>query len=550
MDLKGKLKTLIENQKAQKKPSSNAYLSIADNLQSSDFDGHLALLAYQARKNSLDDEVTLTKEAQDVLISTIEPIYFELDGSDVGCQELEKFPDIADVHVINGIRSRLRKQLSIVSKRVSDLIMDKQNECTAEMEKIAKLQKEACLAVGLCVEGRNNLAIGRQQLTAPSLHIVANHVKKMRILSVLNNLKTIRTLQMTDMQLQKLLKSEDYPGAIQLLLECQTAAATFRHFTCISELSKKLQDTLKMAEEQLESAVSNVVINFNSNTYIKLYEAYSLLHKRQNLMDQLHMHLASHIHNSAFTVILGYVELYNSLNLLNNSSNLNSSFDNSNNIQSSFSKMKYSEICKYVNSECFLPCYLDICKALWRLMRNYKAIIEWHKVTDPAINEQHSSPISASVDDTVSVSKDSDTVTDNLYIEQKLQHGLQRMWQDIQSRVRIFILASDTSHFKFDEFLKILDITNRIIEIGSNFCGSKSEMLQDAIKIQTTKFFQREHSAKLEELHMFLENEAWQAVPLKQTFSTFQLLEYRFLRIRDYSERRNSSPSKYESKTS
>jgi hypothetical protein len=37
--------------------------------------------------------------------------------------------------------------------------------------------------------------------------------------------------------------------------------------------------------------------------------AYRLLGKTQMAMDQLHMHFASAIHNAAFSVVLGYVEL-------------------------------------------------------------------------------------------------------------------------------------------------------------------------------------------------------------------------------------------------
>jgi hypothetical protein len=64
--------------------------------------------------------------------------------------------------------------------------------------------------------------------------------------------------QRTQIRLKELLAEEDYPGAIQLLLECQQAAVTYNHFTCISELSKKLQETLENAEEQLDVALSKV----------------------------------------------------------------------------------------------------------------------------------------------------------------------------------------------------------------------------------------------------------------------------------------------------
>lgn len=35
------------------------------------------------------------------------------------------------------------------------------------------------------------------------------------------------------MALFVLLQEEDYPGAIQLCLECQKAASTFKHYSCI-----------------------------------------------------------------------------------------------------------------------------------------------------------------------------------------------------------------------------------------------------------------------------------------------------------------------------
>ena len=71
--------------------------------------------------------------------------------------------------------------------------------------------------------------------------------------------------QKTEVRLQELLAEDDYPGAIQLLLECQQAAITYSHFHCISELSRKLQDTLENAEEQLDVALSKVILKYFTN---------------------------------------------------------------------------------------------------------------------------------------------------------------------------------------------------------------------------------------------------------------------------------------------
>ena len=47
----------------------------------------------------------------------------------------------------------------------------------------------------------------------------------------------------TDERLQELLADDDYPGAIQVLIECQTVVATYSHFAAVKQLASKLQDS-------------------------------------------------------------------------------------------------------------------------------------------------------------------------------------------------------------------------------------------------------------------------------------------------------------------
>ncbi|XP_071532040.1 syndetin [Panulirus ornatus] len=528
MDIKEKFMSFIDKQKVSLKTPSSP-VQAAEFVTSDEFEGRTAVTAQLQRKASLLNDHILTPEAEQAVIGSIESLYFESNNVDVSEHELKKFPDIADVHIINGMRSRLRKQQTIVSRRVLDLIMQKQGLCSQEMEKVTELQKEVTKGVGLCIEGRKKLAQGRSQFTSASLGILANYSKRQKIASVIRSLRTIRTLQMTDVQLQSLLKAEDYPGAIQLLLECQKAAATFKHFTCISELSTKLQDTLEGAEEQLDVALAKVAANFNEASYEKLQIAYGLLGKTQTLMDQLHMHLTSHIHNSAFMIVLGYVELYNSAGAGNNIGS-----------GSSFSKLQYSELCKYVNEESFLPCLLDLSKCMWNVLKSYRSIIRWHENDEKVGGESSSSE----------VQEDTEAATTRRYTKQKLEHGLYRIWQDVQAKVRTFILASDLSHFKFDDFLRILDVISKLIDVGESFCGSRSETLRESIKKQSINYFRNHHRARMEELHMFLENEGWEACPVKSTFCIYQLMEYRFLKGRDGNFTRITTPSSSPSKKS
>ena len=84
----------------------------------------------------------------------------------------------------------------------------------------------------------------------------------------------ISTLQRTGERLHQCLDEGDFPGSIRLLFEAQVSAKTYSHFKAIQQLSVNLQDTLELAEEQLDVALSKVCVDFKESVYEKLQEAY------------------------------------------------------------------------------------------------------------------------------------------------------------------------------------------------------------------------------------------------------------------------------------
>lgn len=123
--------------------------------------------------------------------------------------------------------------------------------------------------------------IAKEGFTQASLGLLANQRKRQLLIGLLKSLRTIKTLQRTDIRLSEMLEEEDYPGAIQLCLECQKAASTFKHYSCISELNSKLQDTLEQIEEQLDVALSKICKNFDINHYTKVMKLTGFLEKHR-----------------------------------------------------------------------------------------------------------------------------------------------------------------------------------------------------------------------------------------------------------------------------
>uniref|UniRef100_A0AAQ4RDN2 VPS50 EARP/GARPII complex subunit n=1 Tax=Gasterosteus aculeatus aculeatus TaxID=481459 RepID=A0AAQ4RDN2_GASAC len=416
-------------------------------------------------------EQPIDPQAEQEIIESIEEVYFSTDSFDMVQHELEKLPPELNLQELEEYRDKLKRQQAAVSKKVADLILEKQPAYVKELERVTALQANLQLAAVICTNARRQLSMSKEGFTEASLGLLSNQRRRQLLTGLLKSLRTIKTLQRTDVRLSEMLEEEDYPGAIQLCLECQKA-------------------------EQLDVALSKTCKHFDVSHYTKVQLAYTLLGKTQTAMDQLHMHFTQAIHNTVFQVVLGYVELC------------------AGNADTKFQKMQYKDLCTHITLDSYIPCLTDLCKALWEVMVSYHRTMQWHEEHDKhEANGWHrmGSPES------------DDSVVDRSYVKKKLEHGLTRIWQDVQLKVKAYILGTDMSNFKYDDFIVVLDVISRLMQVGEEFCGSKSEVLQESIKRQSVNYFKNYHRARLEELRMFLENETWELCPVKSNFNIAQL---------------------------
>ncbi|XP_051520500.1 syndetin-like isoform X1 [Myxocyprinus asiaticus] len=443
-------------------------------------------------------------QAEQETIESIEEVYFSSDSFDMVQYELEKLPPDLNLQELEEYRDKLKRQQAAVSKRVADLILEKQPSYVKELERVTSLQTNLQLAAVICINARRQLRSAKEDFTEASLGLLANQRRRQLLTGLLKSLRTIKTLQRTDVRLSEMLEEEDYAGAIQLCLECQKAASTFKHYNCISELNSKLQDTLEQIEEQLDVALSKTCKHFDVSHYTKVQLAYKLLGKTQTAMDQLHMHFTQAIHNTVFQVVLGYVELC------------------AGNADTKFQKMQYKDLCTHITPDSYIPCLTDLCKALWEVMLSYYLTMQWH---DEHYKEELTTP---AADGSIEEGSEESNVGRS-YMKKKLEHGLTRIWQDVQLKVKAYLLGTDMSNFKYDDFIVVLDVISRLMQVGEEFCGSKSEVLKESIKRQSVNYFKNYHRTRLEELRMFLENETWELCPVKYNFSIAQLHEFKFM---------------------
>uniref|UniRef100_A0A4W6EU55 VPS50 subunit of EARP/GARPII complex n=1 Tax=Lates calcarifer TaxID=8187 RepID=A0A4W6EU55_LATCA len=288
-------------------------------------------------------EQPIDPQAEQEIIDSIEEVYFSSDSFDMVQHELEKLPPELNLQELEEYRDKLKRQQAAVSKKVADLILEKQPAYVKELERVTALQTNLQLAAVICTNARRQLSVAKEGFTEASLGLLANQRRRQLLTGLLKSLRTIKTLQRTDVRLSEMLEEEDYPGAIQLCLECQKA-------------------------EQLDVALSKTCKHFDVLHYTKVQLAYTLLGKTQTAMDQLHMHFTQAIHNTVFQVVLGYVELC------------------AGNADTKFQKMQYKDLCTHITLDSYIPCLTDLCKALWEVMLSYHRTMQWHEEQDKQEN--------------------------------------------------------------------------------------------------------------------------------------------------------------------
>lgn len=428
----------------------------------------------------------------------IDQFYFSHSETvDPGRYVLEKAPFPPDCTAIEETFMKLKRQQQVVSNKALHLISQKRDACDTEFKEITSIQKLLSEAIGTCRHGRVELKTAKSNLTISTFAILANFRKKQIVQGVLRNLNMIRNLRQAEEEVQNLMRNKEYEAAVRLVLAGQKAASDHKHFKCVAALTQRLQDTLDLAEEQLDVVLASICYNFDEDTFSKLQRAYTLLNKTQVAMDQLHMHFASTISNAAMQAVMEHQK---------------------DNIENSSEQPKFKEMCANVKDSNVVICLLDLCDSLWKIMLSYHHVVNWNTKQNENTQQDNSEYFPETSDFEISVNKE--------YVREKLNNGLMKIWHDVQFKVSTFLTESDLSQYPFEKFVRVLGILKRLIFVGEEFCGDTSENLQNFIKNCTISYLKNYHASRMEVLRIFLENEGWELCPVKSTFNLMHLQEF------------------------
>jgi hypothetical protein len=141
--------------------------------------------------NNLNNRQEVSQGDRDIL-SSIEPFYFQPhDDPEAACQSyvIDKLPPAdqpLDLEYIISEKNRLKKQLSVVTKKVTDVMMTHQGTYFAELQKVIHLQTSLNDAINTCNLARKRLAVSRHNLTVTPLQVIHEYSVKNNISSLIS----------------------------------------------------------------------------------------------------------------------------------------------------------------------------------------------------------------------------------------------------------------------------------------------------------------------------------------------------------------------------
>jgi syndetin len=427
-----------------------------------------------------------TKLSDQEILDSTEAIYFaeNINMEEYQVKRLTEDEHPLDIEEIENSMGILKQQHKVISKKVLQLILEKKSDCNREFQGINETEAVLQETVWSVQKARSYLNFAKKHLTTSSLEILAAYRKRQTLQDLLEVLKFLQELKSTNETIENLIKTGSYSEAITLLLQNKNRSEKYSEYKCTELFKQRLQDTLDSTEITLDNALNSITTKFDAKLYSELINSYKLLGKAHLAMDQLHMNFISAIHTSAFNVL-------------------------KENLDQMDQKLLFEQMCENLNLEQLTNCITQLCKAFWRILVSYYQVKMWHqnyKLYSKDNNE-------------------SDNAFNDDYFHEKLKKGESRLWSDVQAKMTIFITSTKLSHLKYENFVQVLSVVQRMKKVGYEFCEDNSQKMLEAMKSKSIEFFQRYHAACLDEINLFLDHEIWIQVHALQ--SVLQLQEFK-----------------------
>uniref|UniRef100_A0A0K0DUI2 Syndetin C-terminal domain-containing protein n=1 Tax=Strongyloides stercoralis TaxID=6248 RepID=A0A0K0DUI2_STRER len=382
-------------------------------------------------------------------------------------------------------KDKLKKQLTIVNKRIAGEIKNHTNEFTEEMEKIYSVKEQVSLLLEVISDIRQHLNVHQYQ-TRTTLRIVAVDRKKKLLTRLKVALIEIKKLHEKIFIFEDLINEHQFIQALNLSDSIITNLKKYNSIIIYNKMEKMFQDKMKKMEYKLEDALAFIVFQFDDQKLHQCYYAYKNLSKLDVFLEKIIFFYKTAIESCAKDKI--YLVL-------------NRHFDPTE-VES------YELLCEKVTSEILTETLLEQCTAFVQIFISYHEMIKYCRNSESTLLDENFSHS----------------------LDVKLSTFCYNFFKIAANKINILLACNDMSYVKFDTFLDIVEFINIFKDFGKKYFGYNCVEITMTLDKQILVYFQRYHKERLEELKLFLENEMFTPVPVSFQFTIFDLQEFQFLK--------------------
>lgn len=381
-----------------------------------------------AKSTILQTALPITDPVKETeILESIDAAYFIDEGFDATDYELKKVMG-ADIlpEDLTGEMDKLKQQLQVVSKRVSEVIMQDWPSYSSQLEDIAEIQKDLDSILLVMQNMRKKLAQAKLE-NQNGLEIIANYRNRIFLKKLLSSLEDIKTLYEVQFQIKDLVQEENFPAAINMCYEAQKATVTFNQFSCVKELSTKLHEALEEIEINLDNCLASITILFSVDRYSSIYTAYKLLGKVEECAMKVVGFTRATLESSARTVISDKILPIRT--------------------ETKIQELSYEQLCEAVDMGQILDCVRELGFVICKVLFTYHSILLFHIDEDERLECAHEK-------------------TENLGIVRKiLVDSLYSIFKTASVKFSTLLYCHDLSLLKIDQFLDIIEMSNRLVSV-------------------------------------------------------------------------------------
>ncbi|XP_003381770.1 coiled-coil domain-containing protein 132 [Trichinella spiralis] len=276
--------------------------------------------------------------------------------------------------------------------------------------------------------------------------------------------------------------------AIQLCQDALKAAKMYVGCKAVEDMCKNFQETTTIIEAKLINAGIKAAFAVDMQVYGQIIAVCELLGNTRSFLQHLITDFHYAIDNTSVEVLQRFQAV------------LSKESDENDDLR------QLAKCCSFqtVRLHEYSTCIKELLRLLWQIIYCYHNVVWWH--------EEHS---------TVQELLNNDNGEENF-----LNKEIEQLWMKATFKVATVIQHSNFRNLDFKDFVQVLQLTHRFSDFAGKYVKNAAVDLTEVVNEKSIAYFAALHPYCIEQLGLYVQTDAWEAVPVEHLFKWSSLPEF------------------------